>query len=157
MTEIRDNNNLSKAVFDTMIKVPREIFVPVDKLSMSNMNRPLEVANGQTISQPSLMAYMIELLELDKYDRKYVRILEIGTCSGYNAVLMQNILNMNNYRSYDIDTVEIIKKLVSISIKNIKNYGYISRRQDVDINDKISLKHTFQIAKEKYINIDSKF
>ena len=105
-----------------MIKVPREIFVPVPKINLSNLNRPLEVANGQTISQPSLMAYMIDLLELDRYNKENVRVLEIGTCSGYNAVLLQNILNMYNYKSYTIDTdyqVRIYSEDFFVNEKNI--------------------------------------
>ena len=64
-----------------MKQVPRERFVPVDKRHMAYLDVPLGIGQGQTISQPYIVALMTQALELEGGER----VLEVGTGSGYQA------------------------------------------------------------------------
>ena len=89
-------------VIEAMINVPREKFVPESIRERSFEDCPLPIGEGQTISQPYVVALMTELLKL-KGDEK---ILEIGTGSGYQTAVLANI-------SEKVVTVERIKTLFS--------------------------------------------
>lgn len=87
-------------VLNAMLKVPREIFVPDSEKSRSYYDGPLGIGNGQTISQPYIVAYMTELLELEGHER----VLEIGTGSGYQTAILAEL-------SAEVYTVERVEKL----------------------------------------------
>ena len=72
---------VSAATVDAMSRVPREMFVPHSLRSEAYEDVALPTAKGQTISQPSLVASMVDLLELDPSHR----VLEVGAGSGYQA------------------------------------------------------------------------
>jgi protein-L-isoaspartate(D-aspartate) O-methyltransferase len=72
-------------VMAAMSRVPRHRFVPEDQVPYAYANRPLPIGHGQTISQPYIVAYMTEALELQPEDR----VLEIGTGSGYQTAILQ--------------------------------------------------------------------
>ena len=76
------------AVIRAMREVPREEFVDEDLLEFAYGDHPLTIAEGQTISQPYIVAYMTEALELSASDR----VLEIGTGSGYAAAVLSRIV-----------------------------------------------------------------
>lgn len=67
-----------------MEEVPRELFVPPDSRHMAYLDLPLSIGEGQTISQPYIVAMMTEALELSAGDR----VLEIGTGSGYQTSIL---------------------------------------------------------------------
>ena len=71
-------------VLEAMREVPRELFVPEELAAEAWDNVPLPIGAGQTISQPLVVARMLELLELKGHER----ILDIGTGSGYHAALL---------------------------------------------------------------------
>jgi protein-L-isoaspartate(D-aspartate) O-methyltransferase len=80
---------LSASVHDERVlaavaRVPRERFVPEDQAGRAYENTALPIACGQTISQPIVVARMLELLELKPGDR----VLDVGTGSGYHAALL---------------------------------------------------------------------
>ena len=75
---------VSATTLDAMARVPREMFVPESFRSEAYEDVALPTANGQTISQPSLVASMIDLLELDPSHR----VLEVGAGSGYQAAIL---------------------------------------------------------------------
>ena len=91
---ISDNDVLS-----AIERVPREMFVPEAMRAEAYENIPLPISQGQTISQPFIVAYMTQALRLGERDR----ILEIGTGSGYqSAVLAQlsrRVCTMERYRT----------------------------------------------------------
>lgn len=78
----------NQAVIEAMRKVPREAFVDEQIQGKAYGDHPLPIAEGQTISQPYIVAYMTEALELDAADR----VLEIGTGSGYAAAVLSRIV-----------------------------------------------------------------
>lgn len=77
----------SKLVLDAMGQVPREIFIPEPMREFAYDDTPLPIADGQTISQPYIVAFMVEALNLEGGEK----VLEIGTGSGYAAAVLAQI------------------------------------------------------------------
>lgn len=77
-----------QAVIKAMREVPREEFVDERMKEQAYGDHPLSIAEGQTISQPYIVAYMTEAMELNATDR----VLEIGTGSGYSAAVLSRIV-----------------------------------------------------------------
>lgn len=75
------------AVQAAMVAVPRHAFVPTQYLSQAYNDHPLPIGYGQTISQPSLVAIMTEMLDLEPGDT----VLEIGTGSGYQSAVLSRL------------------------------------------------------------------
>lgn len=76
-----------EAVIKSMLEVPRHLFVPKDMRNYAYTDGALPIGEGQTISQPYIVAYMIEELELNSESI----VLEIGTGSGYGAAVLSRI------------------------------------------------------------------
>jgi protein-L-isoaspartate(D-aspartate) O-methyltransferase len=75
-------------VLDAMRRVPRHEFVDAPSRSQAYEDRPLPTLKGQTISQPYIVAFMLEALKLQEPDR----VLEVGTGSGYTAALLSDLV-----------------------------------------------------------------
>ena len=88
------------AVLNAMREVPRHAFVPEELVSSAYKDRPLPIGEGQTISQPYVVALMTASLGLTKTDR----VLEIGTGSGYQAAILARIVA-------EVYTIEIKERL----------------------------------------------
>lgn len=73
-----------KRVLLGMARIPRHCFVPPDQIFLAYEDRPVPIGEGQTISQPFIVAYMTQMLELTGTER----VLEIGTGSGYQTALL---------------------------------------------------------------------
>jgi protein-L-isoaspartate(D-aspartate) O-methyltransferase len=88
-----------QAILRTMEAVPREVFVTAADRSHAYRDSALGIACGQTISQPFVVAYMTEQLQLQKHHR----VLEIGTGSGYQAAILsrlcKQVLTIERYRT----------------------------------------------------------
>ena len=108
-------------VLAAMQAVPRHNFVPPNLLSAAYADRPLPIGEGQTISQPYVVALMSEILELAKDHR----VLEIGTGSGYQAAVLAQVVNT-------VYSIEIKEKLYHRASKTLKSLGYnnIKTRHD---------------------------
>lgn len=89
------------AVLKAMREVPRETFVEERMQELAYEDGPLPISEGQTISQPYIVAYMTEALELSSSDR----VLEIGTGSGYAAAILSRI----------VDTVYSVERLEGLA------------------------------------------
>lgn len=100
-------------VLGAMGSVPRHRFVPDSEVSRAYQDSPLHIGHGQTISQPFIVAYMCEALEL-KGDEK---ILEIGTGSGYHAAILSLLAK-------EVYTVEILEPLARAAEKRLRELGY---------------------------------
>ncbi len=76
-----------RRVLEAMRKVPRHLFVPAEWRDRSYRDVPLPIGEGQTISQPTIVAIMSELLNLDGTEK----VLEVGTGSGYQAAVLTEL------------------------------------------------------------------
>ncbi|MFW6163954.1 MAG: protein-L-isoaspartate(D-aspartate) O-methyltransferase [Planctomycetota bacterium] len=103
----------SQAVIDALRHVPRHEFVPREHRSRAYRNRPLPIGHGQTISQPYIVAYMTEQLELQPGDK----VLEVGTGSGYQAAVLSEL-------TAHVYTIEIIRDLAEEAQARFERLGY---------------------------------
>jgi len=102
-----------KRVVEAMARVPREAFVPQEYCYAAYEDRPLSIGLGQTISQPFIVALMIQALEL-KGDEK---VLELGTGSGYQAAILAELVKK-------VVTVECIPELAESARRVLERIGY---------------------------------
>jgi protein-L-isoaspartate(D-aspartate) O-methyltransferase len=91
-----------------MGSVPRHLFVPADDLAWAYADGPLPIGQGQTISQPYIVALMTELLQVEPTDR----ILEVGTGSGYQAAVLGQM-------ALEVHTVEVIPELATQAARTL--------------------------------------
>ena len=112
--EIRD-----RRVVDAMKHVPREEVVLPDDLQAAYDDHPLGIGYGQTISQPFIVALMIQALELKSSDK----VLELGTGSGYVAAILATLADK-------VVSVEIIPELAKSAGDRLRRLGY----NNVDVN-----------------------
>lgn len=100
-------------VLRAMESVPRHFFVPEEIKSRAYDDNPLPIGYGQTISQPYIVAYMTEVLHLD---RESV-VLEIGTGSGYQAAILSVLVKK-------VYSVEIVEALAQSAGERLQQLGY---------------------------------
>ena len=100
-------------VLNAMMKVERHLFVPENLKSVAYNDEPLPIGRGQTISQPYIVAYMTEALNLKGGEK----VLEIGTGSGYQAAVLAEIVD-------EVYTIEIVESLSKQAEKLLKLLGY---------------------------------
>ena len=112
MRDVRDARVLA-----AMRKVPRHLFVPPAWRRYAYADRPLPIGEGQTISQPYIVAMMTEALALRPGDK----VLEIGTGSGYQAAVLSEITSA-------VFTIEILRDLGEEAAKRLGELGYTSVR-----------------------------
>ncbi|MFP4462824.1 MAG: protein-L-isoaspartate(D-aspartate) O-methyltransferase [Guyparkeria sp.] len=89
--QVRARGVRSPQVLEAMRRVPREAFVPMDLREFAYDDTALPIAAGQTITQPSIVAMMIESLDLHGGEHGGERVLDVGTGSGYAAALLAHI------------------------------------------------------------------
>jgi len=111
--DIKGRGIKDKKVLDTMARVPRHLFVEERLRERAYADYPLPIGDGQTISQPYVVALMTEALRLRPGDR----VLEIGTGSGYQAAVLAEIVK-------DVYTIEIRKSLADMAEKRFREFGY---------------------------------
>ena len=111
--DIRSRGVKDPVVLRAMSTVPRHLFVMVSLRSQAYEDHPLPIEEGQTISQPYVVALMTEALRLKQSDR----VLEIGTGSGYQAAVLASIVK-------EVYTIEIRKILADRAGKALADLGY---------------------------------
>jgi len=102
-----------RSVIQAMMSVPRHHFVPKEYISSAYDDMPLPIGYGQTISQPYIVAYMTEVLNL----KKEKTVLEVGTGSGYHAAILSPLVKK-------VYTMEIIPELARAAATRLKKLGY---------------------------------
>lgn len=110
---IRARGVRSPLVLNAMMKVPREAFLPKHLREFAYDDAPLPIAEGQTISQPYIVAFMIEALALNGGER----VLEIGAGSGYAAAVLAEIAG-------EVYTVERLGPLAEKAASTLADLGY---------------------------------
>lgn len=103
----------NQKVLDALREVPRHAFVPDMFRHRAYEDGPLPIGYGQTISQPYIVAYMTEKLQLKKSDR----VLEIGTGSGYQAAVLSRLVDT-------VFTIEIVEPLGIRAREQLQELGY---------------------------------
>jgi protein-L-isoaspartate(D-aspartate) O-methyltransferase len=102
-----------KRVIDAMRKVPRHLFIPESHRSLAYADSPVPIGYGQTISQPYIVALMTQALDI----QSGMKVLEIGTGSGYQAAVLAEITN-------SVYTIELLKPLYDFANHNLVRLGY---------------------------------
>jgi len=102
-----------QAVLRAMDEVPREYFVATGFAESAYADQALPIACGQTISQPYVVAYMTELLDVETHHR----VLEIGTGSGYQAAILSRVAR-------EVVSIERYRTLADAARERIKTMGY---------------------------------
>ena len=109
VTELKKKGISDQKILSAIKKVPRELFINQASAEWAYENMPLPVECGQTISQPYVVAYMIDCLKLKKTDK----VLEIGTGTGYQTAIISHLCQK-------IYTIEIFSKLFTQAKFNIE-------------------------------------
>jgi protein-L-isoaspartate(D-aspartate) O-methyltransferase len=111
--QIEDRGVRDARVLAALRKVPRHLFVPPEERGEAYNDYPLAIGHGQTISQPYIVAYMTEALELKPRDR----VLEIGTGSGYQAAILAELVTQ-------VYSIEIVEALAKEAEARLRRLGY---------------------------------
>lgn len=111
--QLKARNISDVRVMRAMKEVDRALFVPDDLQHKAYEDRPLPIGRDQTISQPYIVAYMAEHLQLKKDDR----VLEVGTGCGYNAAVLSRLAR-------HVYSIEIIAWLADLAKENLEKTGF---------------------------------
>lgn len=109
-----------QAVLEAMRHVPRHRFVPEEYQQFAYQNRPLPIGHNQTISQPYIVGYMSQMLNLESGDK----VLEIGTGSGYQAAVLSEL-------TPHVFTIEIVEALGKRARSLFENLGYSTIKTNI--------------------------
>jgi protein-L-isoaspartate(D-aspartate) O-methyltransferase len=113
VAELRQQGIHDEKVLAAVRRVPREEFVPPSLRHLAQLDRALPIGEGQTISQPFVVARMTELLEL----RPGMRVLEVGTGSGYQAAVLAEL-------GARVHSIEIVPLLARTARDRLNRLGY---------------------------------
>lgn len=111
--QLRGRNIRNSRVLDAILKVPRHLFVPEPQRPSAYIDSPLPIGYDQTISQPYIVAFMTEALEVQPEHR----VLEIGTGSGYQAAVLSLLAR-------EVYTIEIVPALAERASETLSALGY---------------------------------
>jgi protein-L-isoaspartate(D-aspartate) O-methyltransferase len=111
--QLRARDITHPGVLEAMGRVPRERFMPEDVRDRAYDDTAVPIGEGQTISQPYIVAYMTQALEPSKSDR----VLEIGTGSGYQAAILAELAG-------EVYTIEIVPELARRAAATLRELGY---------------------------------
>jgi len=112
-SQLQTRDISSPRVIDAMLTVPRHLFVPEARRAEAYGDFPLPIGSGQTISQPYIVAFMTQALNLEPEHR----VLEIGTGSGYQAAVLSTL-------SAEVYTIEIVPSLAEQARETLSALGY---------------------------------
>jgi len=121
-TQIQSRGVRDPRVLEAMRKVPRHLFVSEALQDQAYGDFPLPIGEGQTISQPYIVAEMTQALELTKDDR----VLEIGTGSGYQTAILAELA----YRVYTIERIRPLFISVRKRLDELKYHNIVAKCSD---------------------------
>jgi len=108
-------------LIDAFLKIKREDFLPEDMKNLAELNEALPIGYSQTISQPLVVAFMLEQLQPEPGDK----ILDIGSGSGWTTALLAEIVGEKG----EIIAIEIIPELMDFGRKNVAKYNFIEKKR----------------------------
>jgi len=111
--QLRARGIQDERVLAAMLRVPRHRFVPEDQARFAYADYPLPIGDGQTISQPYIVALMTELLHPDSNKR----MLDIGTGSGYQAAILAEL-------AQHVYSIELLPQLCKVAQERLQSLGY---------------------------------
>jgi protein-L-isoaspartate(D-aspartate) O-methyltransferase len=111
--QLRGRDVRDERVLEAMAKVPRELFVPAELSAHAYEDEALPIGEGQTISQPYMVARICEALALSGRER----VLDVGTGSGYQAAVLAELAR-------EVHTIERIPELAARARENLRAAGY---------------------------------
>jgi len=111
--QLRARDIRSARVLDAMLTVPRHLFVPEPQRADAYIDSPLPIGHDQTISQPYIVAFMTQALDVAPEHR----VLEVGTGSGYQAAVLGTLAK-------DVYTIEIVPPLAERARETLSALGY---------------------------------
>lgn len=111
--QICDRGIRSPRVLEAMTEVPRHLFVPPERMGEAYADEPLPIGEGQTISQPFMVAAMTEALSLEGQER----VLEVGCGSGYQAAVLSRLAR-------EVIAVETLPALAASASERLVRLGY---------------------------------
>ena len=111
--QLRARDIGSERVLNAMLQVPRHLFVPDIQRTEAYRDSPLPIGYGQTISQPYIVAFMTQALDVHPNHR----VLEMGTGSGYQAAVLGTLAN-------EVYTIEIVPPLAERARATLTGLGY---------------------------------
>ena len=111
--QLRARDITDERVLEAMERVPRERFVGVGERERAYDDAALPIARGQTISQPYMVARIVEALQLGGHER----VLDVGTGSGYQAAVLAEL-------AADVVSIERIPELAEQARENLREAGY---------------------------------
>jgi protein-L-isoaspartate(D-aspartate) O-methyltransferase len=115
-TLVKDGYLKTPAIIEAFKKIDRRDFVPEEQKERVYVNEALPIGYGQTISQPLVVAFMLELLEVKPGEK----ILEIGTGSGWKTALLAEL-------GAKVFSIERIEELRSFAKKNLEKYQFLEK------------------------------
>ena len=111
--QIRARGVRDERVLDALRRVPRHEFVPAAQVPNAYEDSPLPIGKGQTISQPYIVGYMTEQLQVTPESK----VLEIGAGSGYQAAILAELVK-------NVYTIEIVDELAQRAKETLDRLGY---------------------------------
>lgn len=116
---IQDDWLKTKTIIEAFQKIKREDFLPEEMKNLAELNEALPIGSGQTISQPLVVAFMLELLQPKAGDK----ILDIGSGSGWTTALLAQIVGQKG----KVIAVELVPELKEFGEKNVAKYNFIEK------------------------------
>ena len=135
--ELRESGISNSKVLSAIEQIPREIFIDKTFKNQAYENIALPIAEGQTISQPLVVALMTEALELKKTNK----VLEIGTGSGYQT----SILSLLARRVYTIERIKSLLINAENNFKKLKLTNIVTKHADGNLGWKEQIPFEFRI------------
>jgi protein-L-isoaspartate(D-aspartate) O-methyltransferase len=114
---IRNGYLKTDSIIEAFERIGRIEFVPKEIESQANVNVALPIGYGQTISQPLVVAFMLELLD----PREGQKIMDVGSGSGWTTALLSYIVGQKG----KVVSLEIIEELLTIGKKNTDKFGFV--------------------------------
>jgi protein-L-isoaspartate(D-aspartate) O-methyltransferase len=111
--ELRGRGIRDDRVLDVMAAIPRHLFVPPDQVEHAYEDRALSIGFGQTISQPYMLALMLQAVEFSGTER----VLDVGTGSGYQAALLSALAR-------EVVSIEIVPELAASARSRLAELGF---------------------------------